>query len=404
MNEKVGKDGIEKKYEEILRGTPGIKLVEVDSQNNVASESVQTSPRSEKDFNLTVDSAVQAEFFKIMAAVVRGYNFSGGAGIILDVNSGQVLSLISYPEYNAADIQSFLNDKSKPFLNRAIAGLYAPGSIIKPLIALAALNEGIIAPEKQIFSSGSISIPNPFFPDKQSVFHDWRANGWTDMKNALAVSSDIYFYEVGGGFEGQKGLGIDKIGEYAKKFGFTSKTGIDLYGEEQGTIPSPELKAKSNTSDKTWRVGDTYNASIGQGYFHITPIEMAVYVAAVANNGKLVRPCVYNCSTLNVEQINIPENYFDIVKEGMRMAVTNGTAMALNIAGVNIAAKTGTAQIDPAKKTVNSWVIGFFPYENPKYAFSVVMEKGSSASAVGASYIMNQLINWMLIYTPEYLR
>jgi len=404
MNEKIGKDGIEKKYESVLRGTPGVKLVEVDSQNNITSESVQSLPRSEENFNLTVDSRVQAKFFQIMASVAKGYNFQGGAGVILDVDTGEILSLISWPEYNPKNLESFLKDKSKPFLNRAIAGLYAPGSIIKPLIALAALNEGTISPEKQIFSSGSISIPNPFFPDKKNVFYDWRANGWTDMKEALAVSSDIYFYEIGGGFEDVKGLGIKKIEDYAKKFGFTSKTGIDLNGEEQGIVPSPELKAKANPTDPIWRIGDTYNASIGQGYFHITPVEMAVYAAALANNGKIIKPCLVSCSTLNVEQVGISEKYFNIVKEGMRMAVTEGTASGLNAPNVALAAKTGTAEIGVAKKYINSWIIGFFPYENPRYAFVTVMEKGPSQSPVGALYIMRQIIDWMSIYTPEYLK
>jgi len=404
MNEKIGKDGIEKKYESVLRGTVGVKLVEVDSQNNITSESIQSPPRSEENFNLTIDSRVQSKFFQIMASVVKGYNFQGGAGVILDVNTGEVLSLVSWPEYNPKNLESFLNDKSKPFLNRAIAGLYAPGSIVKPLIALASLNEGTISPEKQIFSSGSISIPNPFFPDKKSVFYDWKAHGWVDMKEALAVSSDVYFYEIGGGFEDIKGLGIKKIEDYAKKFGFTSKTGIDLNGEEEGIVPSPELKARVNPADPIWRIGDTYNASIGQGYFHITPVEMAVYAAALANNGKIIKPCLVSCSTLGVEQIDIPEKYFNIVKEGMRMAVTEGTASGLNAANVALAAKTGTAEIDAAKKYINSWVIGFFPYENPRYAFAVVMEKGPYQSPVGALYIMRQLIDWMSIYTPEYLK
>lgn len=411
MNEKIGKDGIEKKYENVLRGTPGIKLVEIDSQNNITSESIQSSPQGKENFNLNIDSRIQSKFFEIMNSVVRGYNFQGGAGIILDVNTGEILSLVSWPEYNPGNLESFLEDKSKPFLNRAIAGLYAPGSIVKPLIALAVLNEGTISPEKQIFSSGSISIPNPFFPDKKSVFYDWKAHGWVDMKEALAVSSDVYFYEIGGGFEDIKGLGIKKIEDYAKKFGLTSKTGIDLNGEEEGIVPSPELKARINPNDPIWRVGDTYNASIGQGYFHITPIEMAVYAASLANNGKIIKPCLVKppmshitCATSEVAQIDIPEKYFNIIKQGMRMAVIEGTASGLNAPNVALAAKTGTAEIDIAKKYINSWIIGFFPYENPKYAFATVMEKGPYQSPVGSLYIMRQLIDWMSIYTPEYLK
>jgi len=407
MNEKIGKEGIEKKYENVLRGTLGIKLVEVDSQNNITSESVQTPPQSEENFNLTIDSRVQSKFFEIMNSVLKGYNFQGGAGIILDVNNGEILSLVSWPEYNPKNLESFLGDKSKPFLNRAIAGLYAPGSIVKPLIAIAALNEGIISPDKQIFSSGSISIPNPFFPDKKSIFYDWQPNGWCDMKRALAVSSDVYFYEIGGGFEDVKGLGIKRIEDYAKKFRFTSKTGIDLNGEEEGVVPSPELKAKVNPTDPIWRIGDTYNASIGQGYFHITPVEMAVYAATLANNGKIIQPYLFfNNEKIQFKTIDPPilEKYFNIIKQGMRMAVTEGTASGLNTSSVNIAAKTGTAEIDVAKKYINSWVIGFFPYEKPKYAFAAVMEKGLHQSPVNALYIMRQLIDWMSIYTPEYLR
>ena len=164
-------------------------------------------------------------------------------------------------------INGYINNKNKPFINRAISGLYAPGSVVKPFVALAALSEGIISPEKKIFSAGQISIPNPFFPDKKTIFKDWKAHGWVDMRQALAVSSDVYFYEIGGGFEDVKGLGINKIYEYAKKFGLGEKTGIDLLGEAEGTVPSPAVKEKNNPADPLWRVGDTYISAIGQGYF-----------------------------------------------------------------------------------------------------------------------------------------
>lgn len=404
MDVKIGKDGIERKYENFLRGTLGIKLVEVDSQNEVVSESIQSPAKSGENLILAVDARLQSRFFEIMDSVVKGYNFSGGAGVILDANNGEILSLVSCPEYNPKDVKSFLEDKRKPLLNRAIAGLYLPGSIIKPLLALAALNEGTISPERQIFSSGSISIPNPFFPDKKSVFYDWRAHGWVDMRRAIAVSSDVYFYEIGGGFEDVRGLGIKKIEDYAKKFGLDSQTGIDLDGEEKGIVPSPELKAKADPQDPIWRIGDTYIASIGQGYFQVTPLEMAVYIAAISNNGKIVQPCLVSCATSDVAQIAIPEKYFNVVKEGMRKAVTEGTATGLYLPEVALAAKTGTAEIGAGKKYVNSWVIGFFPFEKPKYAFAIVMEKGPAGNLVGATYVMRQLLDWMVIYRPEYLK
>lgn len=410
----IGKDGVEKMYDKILFGEPGSKIIEVDSQDNVISESVQDWPDNGQDLNLTIDAKVQAHFFKVIESVVKERGFNAGAGVIIDANNGEILSLVSFPEYNPQilsqgepkeKIDEFIEDSRKPFLNRAISGLYSPGSIIKPLIALAALNEKIIAPEKQIYSAGYISIPNPYFPDKYSIFKDWKAHGWVDMRRAIAVSSDVYFYEVGGGYENQKGLGINKIYDYAKKFGLESLTGIDLFGEEAGLIPTPE-RHKEYSEDPIWRIGDTYNVSIGQGAFQATPLQMAVLVSAIASNGKILEPYLNKDAQLKIKMDNydIPLEYYQVVKEGMRMSVTEGTAMALSTPAVRIAAKTGTAEIGAAKKYVNSWVMGFFPYENPKYAFALVLEKGSAGNLVGAPYAMSQLIDWLSIYTPEYLK
>lgn len=416
-NAVVGKNGIEKIYEKMLFGSAGIKISEVDSQNNVISESVQKQPEQGKDVVLTIDSKIQARLFSAIKSTAEERGFKGGAGIIIDPNNGEIISLTSYPEYDSEvltkgeekeKIKNFINDSGKPFLNRAVSGLYAPGSIIKPLMAIAALSEGVITPEKQIFSAGYISLPNPFFPDKESIFKDWKAHGWVDMRKALAVSSDVYFYEIGGGFENQKGIGIKKIEEYTKIFGFDSETEIDLPGEASGTVPNQELKAKSNPGDPTWRIGDTYNASIGQGYFHVTPIEMAVYSAALANGGKIIKPHLVKDDSNNdspiIRDLGISQNYFQVVHEGMRMAVTEGTAAALNVWGMEVAAKTGTAEVGAAKKYVNSWVIGFWPYQNPKYAFALVMEKGPYSNLVGAPAVMRQLLDWMTVNVSEYLR
>ncbi len=412
----IGKAGIEKKYEKILAGSPGMKLIETDSRNNPVSESVQREPEKGKDIVLSVDSKLQSRFFEIIKSVSEERHFRGGSGIILDVNSGEVMAMANYPEYDSRilseggpreKINEFIFGENKPFLNRAVAGLYAPGSIVKPFVALAALNEGVISPEKKIYSSGSISIPNPYFPDKRSVFYDWKAHGLVDMKKALAVSCNDYFYEIGGGFEGQKGLGIRKIEKYAKMFGLGGLTGIDLDGEKKGVVPNPEWKRR-NFKDSMWRIGDTYNASIGQGFFQVTPIQMAVYAAAVANGGKIVRPRLNrqplpaDPPTTVVGEIDIPEKYFRAVREGMRMAVLSGTAAALNVPNVEIAAKTGTAEVGAAKKLVNSWIIGFFPYEKPRFAFAAVLERGPYKNMVGALYAVRQIIEWMGAAEPDY--
>jgi penicillin-binding protein 2 len=226
------------------------------------------------------------------------------------------------------------------------------------------------------------------------------------MMQAIAVSCDVYFYEIGGGYQNQKGLGIANIEKYAEMFGFGEKTGIDLPGENEGTIPSPEWKA-ANFKGDPWRLGDTYHTAIGQYGFQVTPIEMARAAAAIANDGKLLTPHLILNDTIKENQItilNLNKSYFDTVQEGMRDAVSFGTATALNVPYVNLAAKTGTAQLGVAKNKVNSWVIGFFPYENPKYAFALMMEAGPNTNEVGASSVMRQLLDWMSVNTPEYFK
>lgn len=412
----MGREAIEKKYNQFLLGVPGLKLIETDSQNNVVSESIQKVPESGRDLFLTIDSRVQSKFFEIMGSVIGERGFRGGAGVVLDVETGEVLALASYPEYSSQiisdgvdndKIQGFIQGANNPFLNRVVSGLYTPGSVIKPLIAIAALNENIISPEKSIFSSGSISIPNPFFPDQFSVFNDWKAHGWVDMRQALAVSSNAYFWEIGGGLNGSEGLGISRIEKYAKLFGFGSETGIDLFSEQKGLVPNPEWK-ENNLVDPVWRIGDTYNTSIGQGFLQVTPMQIGVYVASLANNGKIIQPHLVFIDNNNSDNYNsikrvidIPQEYFEVAKEGMRRAVLEGTASALNIPSVSIAAKTGTAEI--GKKYVNSWIIGFFPYENPKYAFTVALEHGPVENLIGGLYVMRQLFEWMTVNTPEYL-
>jgi penicillin-binding protein 2 len=229
------------------------------------------------------------------------------------------------------------------------------------------------------------------------------------MRRAIAVSSDVYFYEIGGGFQGQAGLGIDKIGEYLKMFGISQKTGIDLPGEVAGTIPSPAWKAENFPNDPSWRIGDTYHTSIGQYGTQVTPIQMVRADAAIANYGTLLVPHVVTNSDLTKGDtpitLNIPKSYFDVVHEGMRAGVTDqGTAAALDIPAVKIAGKTGTAQIGAHNEYVNSWVSGFFPYDNPRYAFVIAMERAPAGTLVGAPYVGLQLFQWMAANTPEYLK
>ena len=417
QTEYIGKDGLEKIYAEDLKGENGAKVIEVDAHGTIHSENIIDTPKRGADLYTTIDARLQSELYRLIAEHSTNHGFTGGSGVIMDIHTGEILVSTSYPEYDplvlsegkdTQKIKSYLNDKRKVFLDRSISGLYAPGSIVKPFFALGALAEGIIDPYKEILSTGSISIPNPYRKGEATIFKDWKAHGWTDMSEAIAVSSDVYFYAIGGGFESQKGLGIANLNKYARLFGIGEKTGVDLPDEKSGNIPSPEWKAKAFKGDP-WRIGDTYNTSIGQYGFLVTPLEMTRATAALANGGTLMTPHFVHKKDVNYENqvINdqkILPNHYTHVYEGMRETVTYGTAAIMNVPYVEVAAKTGTAQVGLSKSKVNSWIIGYFPYKNPRYAFTIMMESGPTEGTVGAAPLMRQLLDYMAIYTPEYFQ
>jgi penicillin-binding protein 2 len=411
----IGKDGVESFYNTKLTGINGVRITETDVKGVTQSENIVLLPKNGEDLILSIDSRIQKKMYEYISNMAQNVNFSGGSGVLIDIKTGEILSMTSYPEYSGSilslgkdskKISGYFSDKRKVFLNRAVSGLYSPGSIIKPFLGYAALVENVISPLKTILSNGSISIKNPYFPEKKSVFNDHGVFGYVDMKKAIAVSSDVYFYQIGGGFESQKGLGIVNIDKYVKTFGIGEKTGIDLNGEKFGTIPTPEWKAKTFKGD-IWRVGDTYNTSIGQYGFQVTPLQMARAVAGIANEGIFYTPHITKDNKdfeLNPTKISIDKNNMSVIHEGMRMAVTEGTCMALNIPSVKVAAKSGTAQVGYGNTNTNSWVIGFFPYDNPKYAFALVMERGPKAASGNATRVMSEVIDYMSVYTPEYLK
>ena len=409
----IGKDGLEEYYNEILSGKNGLQIVETDALGRAQSGSIVEEPQNGAALTLGIDARVQEKLHTTIRDLAKDAGYMAGAGAIMDVETGELLALTSYPEYesdilsegkNKKVIQSYNLDKRAVFLDRAVSGIYTPGSIVKPFMAVAALSEGVITPEKQILSTGSISIQNPYYPDIKSVFNDWKAHGWTDMRHAIAVSSDVYFYEIGGGYEGQKGIGIANIEKYARLFGFGSPTGIDITDEKSGTIPSPEWKAKM-FGGEAWRLGDTYHTVIGQYGFQVTILQALRGIASIANGGTLVTPHLVKdpVREFSTTQIAIPAEHFAVAREGMRMAVREGTVGGLNVGFVTVAGKTGTAEIDTAKKYINSWVVGFFPYEKPRYAFAVVMERGPYANTLGGVFVMRQMLDWMNENTPEYL-
>lgn len=407
------KDGFEKLYDGKLSGVNGTKIVETDVKGKIVTESVLDRPLDGQSITLTIDREIQKALHRSLLDIALRAGYKGGAGIIMNVDNGEVLASSNFPEYDSQTmtdgvdkekISDWINSKNHPFLNRSIQGLYTPGSIMKIFIAMGVLNEHVIDPRKQILSTGSITIPNPFFPDKPSVFMDWKAHGLVDLRRAIAVSSNVYFYEVGGGYKDQKGIGIWNIDKYTRIFGFGTTTGVNFSGEKDGSIPNPDWK-KENFDGEAWRVGDTYNTSIGQYGFQVTPVQVISAVGAIASGGRLVVPhFILGDQTQIRSQVDLDPNYFKIVKEGMRLGVVEGTSQALNFPFVQVASKTGTAQIGVNKDEVNSWVVGFWPLEKPKYAYAVVMERGSKNNQFGAVLVMQQFLDWLKIYNPEYLQ
>lgn len=411
-NDFKGVAGAESEYNEALAGDNGVRTLELDVRGTVVSESVVDLPRKGDDLQLSIDARLNEILYGLLIERIHAVGFEGGAAGLMDVSNGEVVALTSAPEYDsqvlsdgapASRISGFVNDPKKPFLDRASAGLYAPGSIIKPFLAAAALEEKIISPEQKILSTGSISIQNPYDPSRTSVFNDWKAHGWVDMRHALAVSSDVYFYEIGGGFENQKGLGIARMEKYLRLFGMGEMLADPLLGGASGTIPGPEWK-KIAFSNDPWRVGDTYNTSIGQYGMLVTPAQMLRAVSAVANGGRLLEPTLIVGEKAAEQSVPVSEENLRVVREGMRLAVTEGSASGLYVPFVSVAAKTGTAEIGISKKRVNSWVMGFFPYEAPRYAFVVLLEKGPRENTIGGVYVMKQFLEWLSLNTPEYLK
>ncbi len=410
----IGKDGLEAQYEKELRGTPAKIAVSVNSNNTVLKTLVAKEAQPGNNLILNIDSDLQKLLTDAIYAKMVQTNAPGAAAVVLDVKSGKILSLVSLPNFdnnifnnNLANetYQELINNKNRPFFNRVISGFYPIGSTIKPFIASAALAENTIDPSYKIDDTlGYITIPNQYNPEITYIFRDWRPQGFVDMRRALAISANVYFYEIGGGYKNVKGLGIDRIEKYLKLFGFGPPLGIDLPGEIGGLIPNPAWKKAVKHED--WYTGDTYNVSIGQGDVIITPLQLATAIAAVANGGTLWRPKVvskitdFNNNTLKefkpeiIRTNLVDNNKLEIVREGLRDAVTEGTVYFLNDLPIKVAGKTGTAQVySNLNKKTNAWFTGFAPYEDPQIAIAIVIE-GAGEGSTAAVPVAKEVFQW----------
>ncbi len=408
----TGLAGVEKYYNSILQGVNGSRLVEADAQNHIVSENVVQPPQAGQNIDLSIDARVQSALYENIKKIATTVGYNGGAGIIMDVHTGEVLAMTSYPGYSpqvmsdktdTAAINAALNDPNRPFLDRAVNGLYTPGSIVKPYEAMGVLNEHIIDPSTIVRDIGYITVTNPYDPTQVAYFRDWKALGDLDMRHAIAMSSDVYFYTVGGGYKDQPGLGISRIDRYMGMFGFGSSTPPSFFSGPAGLVPSPAWKEQA--FNEGWYLGDTYHSAIGQYSWQVTPVQVVAAVGAIANEGTLLVPTILKGDGPNVESIiGLPKADFDIVHQGMRLGVQVGVAHVLDVPYVDVAAKSGTAELGVSRANVNSWITGFWPYENPRYAFAVTLEHGSVTETSGAAAAMKATLDWMEANTPEYLK
>jgi penicillin-binding protein 2 len=404
MTDYIGKTGIEKNYEKEIRGKYGATQVEIDSLGNIKRIIGVVDPVPGNDLILNIDEELQKKIFDSFSGILEKAGSRTAAAVAIDPRNGGVLAMVSIPSYDNNlfargitnnEYQSLISDKNLPFLNRAIAGTYPPGSTIKPAIASAALSEGTITPQTIINGLGGVLRIGNF------SFGDWKVHGPSDVKTAIAESNDIFFYTLGGGYGGIEGLGMSRMKKYDNLFGLGNLTGIDLPGEVPGLIP--DEKWKMDKIGDRWYVGDSYHAAIGQGFVTATPLQLANYAAAIANGGTLYSPRIINRikksdeteKILSADIIHrnfLSSEVMNTVREGMRQAVTSGTARILNSLPVPVAGKTGTAQFGTQGKT-HSWFITFAPYENPTIAMAVLVEGGGEGNSA-ALPVAQDVLKW----------
>jgi penicillin-binding protein 2 len=388
----VGRTGLERQYESELRGQPGQRRVERNSTNTELRVIASQAATPGRDIVLGIDAKLQRALAEALAESVAKTRSPGGAAVAIDPRNGEIRALVSLPSYDPnaffsgfapGAFEALLNDPRHPFLNRAISGEYPSGSTIKPVVAAAGLDAGVITPSTTVPSTGGIRIGKWFFPD-------WKAGGHgaTNVVKALAESVNTFFYMIGGGAEDFTGMGIRAMVDAVRKFGFGSPLGIDLPGEASGFLPSPEWKEEAK--GERWYIGDTYHFSIGQGDLLVTPLQIANATAAIANGGTVYEPHLLHAFRRDgQEEIVQPRilssaaarsSSLATVREGMREGVLSGSSRVLQALSVTAAGKTGTAQASGSDLT-HAWFTSFAPYEQPELVITVIVERGGEGHA-----------------------
>ncbi|MBF0123976.1 MAG: penicillin-binding protein 2 [Magnetococcales bacterium] len=385
----VGKNGVERSYEELLRGVEGVRELEINAFGRQVRELHQSAAQPGQDLYLTIDLALQRSCEEL-------FQGQTGAVVVLDVNSFEVLAMVSYPAYDPNEfIRGFtakqwyvlLNNPGRPLSNKAIQGQYPPGSTFKMVVALAALQEGRITPQDRFFCPG-------YLMRESQRFNCWRrvGHGSVNLEEAIEQSCDVYFYRLG------EKLGIDIIEKYARLFGFGESSGVGLHGERHGLVPSRTWKRKTR-KEAIWYPGENLITAIGQGYLTATPLQLACMTAAIANGGTLYRPSMIrnNAVTPVIRQpVFVRREHINIIKQCMELVVNgeHGTGRAAKPAEVRVAGKTGTSQVvrqqrhddrsDERRFRDHALFVAYAPADRPEIALAIVVEHGGHGGQTAA--------------------
>ena len=410
MNDLVGKDGVEKAFEEYLRGTDGRRLITTDEDGKLTGELYTREPQPGGTVALTLDIDLQADVERALAQTITGMidedsNERGGAAAVVSVGSGEVLALASYPTYDLStfneDYEDLVADERLPMFNRATQGTYAPGSTFKMCTAVAALESGIITPSSIIQDRGIYT----YYRDPQPMCWVYRQGGSThgriNVTQAITVSCNYFFYEVG------RLTGIRTLDSYASQFGLGQSTGIEI-GDSSGVLASPEW---ADSHNREWTDGQTITAAIGQSYNLFTPLQLANYIATLVGSGEHYQAhllknvkeydnsrllYVYDDEPLNT--VEMSDSTVEAVTKGMHeLTVSGGVAFAFRDCVVSAGAKTGSAQV--GTDIANGVFVAYAPYEDPEIAVAIVIEKGGSGAALATAAV--EIINSWFSHTAD---
>jgi len=414
----TGKTGLERYYEDALRGKVGYEKIETNVQGRALRRLGQVPAVPGADLRLSIDMDLQR-------AMVAAFGDNDGSAVALDPRTGEILAMVSLPSYDPnlfvngishQDYKTLMDDPSRPLFNRNVLGGGPPGSTVKPLIALAGLDSGLRRPEDKVFSTGEFHIPG----QKRGYRDAHGGAGWTDLRKSIAASVNFYYYKLA------YDMGITRFDAYMRKYGFGAPTGIDLAGENKGVVPSPEWKA--TRSKEHWYPGETVISGIGQGYWVATILQLARGVSAIANGGNLIRPHLVASTRTGFDHPWLPtpqptppritDNpaHLRAVQEGMMGTMQpGGTGYSLvHGAPYLMAGKTGTAQkigrrgnvsVDPHQLPFNlrhqALFVGYAPADNPTIAVAVMVEHGGFGASTAGPIARKIFDAWLLGTMPD---